>query len=86
MYGSRFRHVLVDEYQDVNEPQNDLIMMLREHGSILTAVGDPNQSIYGFRGADIGKILQFEEQTGAERVELNTNYRSYLSWCMPAQI
>ena len=76
-FGKQFSHVLVDEYQDVNAPQAELIDHLRSYGATITAVGDPNQSIYGFRGASVGKILEFQQQAGADRVELKTNYRSY---------
>jgi DNA helicase-2/ATP-dependent DNA helicase PcrA len=59
-YQHRFRHVLVDEYQDTNRAQNELVLMLaREHRNVCV-VGDSDQSVYAFRGADIRNILQFE--------------------------
>ncbi|MET0802532.1 MAG: UvrD-helicase domain-containing protein, partial [Acidimicrobiales bacterium] len=60
-YQRRFQHVLVDEYQDTNRAQNELIVLLgREHRNVCV-VGDSDQSIYKFRGADIRNILEFEE-------------------------
>jgi len=59
-YQQRFRHVLVDEYQDTNKAQNELVMLLaRDHGNVCV-VGDSDQSIYRFRAADIRNILDFE--------------------------
>lgn len=76
-YRALFRHVLVDEYQDTNHAQYRLIRALvRAHRSI-TAVGDEDQSIYKFRGADRGNILRFEEDfPDARVVRLERNYRS----------
>jgi DNA helicase II / ATP-dependent DNA helicase PcrA len=76
-YQSRFAHVLVDEYQDINRTQNELILMLgREHHNVFV-VGDSDQSIYRFRGADIRNILEFEEAfPDATIVLLEQNYRS----------
>ena len=72
-----FDHVLVDEYQDTNRAQYRLVRALcREHASI-TAVGDEDQSIYAFRGADVSNIQRFEEDFPAARVvRLEQNYRS----------
>jgi DNA helicase-2/ATP-dependent DNA helicase PcrA len=76
-YRQRFRHVLVDEYQDTNHAQHEIVLLLsREHGNV-TVVGDSDQSIYRWRGADIANILEFE--TAFERattVVLDQNYRS----------
>ncbi len=73
----RFGHVLVDEYQDTNPVQNDLVLMLGEHHRHVTVVGDSDQSIYKFRGADIRNILEFEEAfPDATVVVLEQNYRS----------
>ncbi len=72
-----FRHVLVDEYQDTNHAQYRLLQLLAgEHGNVF-AVGDPDQSVYGFRGADIRNILDFERDfPGARSIALEQNYRS----------
>ncbi len=73
----RFQHILVDEYQDTNQVQNDLVMMLAEEHRNLCVVGDSDQSIYGFRGADISNILDFETAfPDATVVVLDQNYRS----------
>ncbi len=76
-YQNRFRHILVDEYQDTNHVQTRLVKALaREHGN-LTVVGDDDQSIYAFRGADTRNILEFERDwPNARIVKLEQNYRS----------
>ncbi|MGH9083143.1 MAG: UvrD-helicase domain-containing protein, partial [Acidimicrobiales bacterium] len=76
-YQERFRHVLVDEYQDTNKAQNELVILLgRDHGNV-TVVGDSDQSVYRWRGADIANILEFEEAfPSATTVLLEQNYRS----------
>lgn len=76
-YRALFQHVLVDEYQDTNQAQYRIIRALvRDHES-LTAVGDEDQSIYRFRGADRGNILRFEADFPTARViRLERNYRS----------
>jgi DNA helicase-2/ATP-dependent DNA helicase PcrA len=72
-----FRHVLVDEYQDTNHAQYRLLQLLAEKHRNVFAVGDPDQSIYAFRGADIRNILDFERDfRGAGVVALEQNYRS----------
>jgi DNA helicase-2/ATP-dependent DNA helicase PcrA len=76
-YRDRFRHVLVDEYQDTNRAQYLMVKTLAAgHGNICV-VGDDDQSIYGWRGADLRNILEFERDfPGAEIVHLDQNYRS----------
>ena len=76
-YRHRFRHVLVDEYQDTNRAQNELVLLLAGEHRQVTVVGDSDQSVYGWRGADIRNILQFEEAfPDATVVILEQNYRS----------
>jgi DNA helicase-2/ATP-dependent DNA helicase PcrA len=76
-YASRFRHVLVDEYQDTNRLQFLLARSLASGTRNLCATGDPDQSIYGWRGADLRNILDFEEHyPDATIVRLEDNYRS----------
>jgi ATP-dependent DNA helicase UvrD/PcrA len=72
-----FRYVLVDEYQDTNHAQYRLLQLLAEHHRNVFAVGDPDQSIYAFRGADIRNVLEFERDfAGARSIALEQNYRS----------
>lgn len=76
-YGALFRYVLVDEYQDTNAPQHDLLTSLTQYHNNVTAVGDEDQSIYAFRGADVSNILRFEQDfPGARIIRLEQNYRS----------
>jgi DNA helicase-2/ATP-dependent DNA helicase PcrA len=76
-YAEQFRHVLVDEYQDTNAIQFHLIESLSRVHRNLTVVGDDDQSIYGWRGADIGNILSFEKSfPDAAVLRLTQNYRS----------
>ena len=76
-YADRYRYILVDEYQDTNHAQYELTRLLgRDHRNVC-AVGDPDQAIYGWRGADIGNIRAFEEDLPeCTVVNLERNYRS----------
>ena len=76
-YQVRFTHILVDEYQDTNRAQYLILKALADRHRHITVVGDPDQSIYGWRGADIRNILDFEEEyPDAVTVPLEQNYRS----------
>jgi DNA helicase-2/ATP-dependent DNA helicase PcrA len=76
-YAEKFRFVMVDEYQDTNRPQYHLIQRLSERYRNLAVVGDPDQSIYRWRGADLRNILDFEHDfPEAKIVKLERNYRS----------
>ncbi|MBU2488288.1 MAG: UvrD-helicase domain-containing protein [Proteobacteria bacterium] len=73
----RFSHVLVDEYQDINPAQYRLLKALCPDGAGLFAIGDPDQAIYGFRGADLAFFQRFSEDfPDARLVDLSANYRS----------
>jgi DNA helicase-2/ATP-dependent DNA helicase PcrA len=72
----RLRHLLVDEYQDVNTAEEALIRALHRGGCSLFVVGDDDQSIYGWRGADVSNILTFQPRYGAAQHRLSHNYRS----------
>ncbi len=72
-----FRYVLVDEYQDTNHAQYRLLQILAEQHRNVCAVGDPDHSVYAFRGADIRNILEFERDFGETKtIALEQNYRS----------
>jgi superfamily I DNA/RNA helicase len=73
----RFSHIMVDEYQDTNAGQYSLISLLAQNHGNLCVVGDDDQAIYGWRGADIANILNFSsERTNCKVVKLEQNYRS----------
>jgi DNA helicase-2/ATP-dependent DNA helicase PcrA len=76
-YSRRFEHVLVDEYQDTNHAQFRLLQLLTATHRNPFAVGDDDQSIYGWRGADLANVLEFEQRfPGARIIRLEQNYRS----------
>ena len=76
-YAARFRYLLVDEYQDTNHVQQCIVSLLTEGHRRICVVGDDAQSIYGFRGADIDNILDFQKQFPEARLfKLEQNYRS----------
>ena len=76
-YRERFRWTSIDEYQDVDALQYALVRLLAPPDANLCAIGDPDQSIYGFRGAEVGFFLRFrEDYPGARVVHLTRNYRS----------
>ena len=75
-YSSKFQYVLVDEYQDTNKSQFTLVTMLASRNGNITVVGDNDQGIYSFRGADISNILNFERDfPGTKIIKLEQNYR-----------
>jgi len=76
-YQNKFQYVLVDEYQDTNKPQFEFIYSLSSIHKSIFVVGDDDQSIYGWRGADISNILNFKDAFGQSHIEkLEQNYRS----------
>jgi DNA helicase-2/ATP-dependent DNA helicase PcrA len=76
-WNRRFQYILIDEYQDTNRPQYELMRLLAGERHYICAVGDEDQSIYSWRGADIRNILEFEKDFGdAKIIRLEQNYRS----------
>ena len=76
-YNRRYRYLLIDEYQDTNRPQYELMKLLAGEEKNVCVVGDEDQSIYSWRGADIRNILEFEKDfPGAKTIRLEQNYRS----------
>jgi uncharacterized protein (TIGR00375 family) len=74
---AQYRHVFVDEYQDINQIQHELLKLLVQNGVFITGIGDPNQAIYGFRGSDVRFFSLFSQDfPGAQTVYLSDNYRS----------
>ena len=75
-YSNKFKYILVDEYQDTNKAQFTLVKLLAEKHGNITVVGDNDQGIYSFRGADIANILNFERDfEGTKIIKLEQNYR-----------
>jgi DNA helicase-2/ATP-dependent DNA helicase PcrA len=76
-YQRRFQHVMVDEYQDVNLAQYNIVHLMAAHHRNVVVVGDDDQSIYGWRGADVSLILKFgSDYPDAKIIKLERNYRS----------
>src|SRR5690606_32124187 len=76
-YQNRWKYMLIDEYQDTNAAQYALVRLLMAKSPNLCVVGDPDQSIYSWRGANMNNILTFEEDyPGAKVIRLEQNYRS----------
>jgi len=76
-YTKRFKHIIVDEYQDINPAQYRFVRLLAGDSGCICAVGDPDQAIYAFRGADVTNFLNFEKDfIDTKQIKLTENYRS----------
>ncbi|MEL6890659.1 MAG: UvrD-helicase domain-containing protein [Actinomycetota bacterium] len=76
-YRTRFRHILIDEYQDTNQAQNEIALLLAGGHESICVVGDQDQGVYGWRGADLRNIIQFEDAFDqVTTIVLDQNYRS----------
>ncbi len=77
---NRYRYIMVDEYQDTNELQFKMLKLLTSEHNNLCVVGDDDQSIYGWRGANVENIINFtKEFKGSRLIKLETNYRLDIS-------
>ncbi|HEY6772777.1 MAG TPA: UvrD-helicase domain-containing protein, partial [Oxalicibacterium sp.] len=77
-YQNRFRHILVDEFQDTNNLQYNWLKLMAGENNAIFAVGDDDQSIYAFRGANVGNMIAFEREFKVENlIKLEQNYRSH---------
>ncbi|MDR1312035.1 MAG: UvrD-helicase domain-containing protein [Burkholderiaceae bacterium] len=77
-YQTRFRHILVDEFQDTNDLQYRWLRLIAESGAAIFAVGDDDQSIYAFRGANVGNMFAFQQDFRVQHIiRLEQNYRSH---------
>src|SRR5213593_1376734 len=77
LYQNRFKYILVDEYQDTNQAQYLWLRLLARERKNICCVGDDDQSIYSWRGAEIANILRFDKDfPGAKMIRLEQNYRS----------
>ncbi|WP_029905662.1 ATP-dependent helicase [Mycoplasmopsis opalescens] len=77
LWSRKYSHILIDEFQDTSATQYEIVKALSKSGAQITIVGDPDQTIYGWRGADVNLILNFDKDfTNTKTILLNTNYRS----------
>ncbi len=86
-YNRRYKYLLIDEYQDTNRPQYELMKLLAGPAHNVCVVGDEDQSIYSWRGADIRNILEFEKDFPEVRtIRLEQNYRSSANYPPRARV